>query len=148
MRRSSAGWGRNEDVEALFRRLAAAGLALPDAGTITDVTSCPGAEACRLAVTQSRGLGKLLGDHLRDRPDLVAAVPGLDIKIGRQIVVWGTAADDGAIKIGVVDIEQAITSTEEGKAARVGLVDLIGGEALRLPMRDRAIRSTHFAHLL
>jgi sulfite reductase (NADPH) hemoprotein beta-component len=34
-----------------------------------------------LAVTQSRGLGKLLGDHLRERPDLVAAVPGLDIKI-------------------------------------------------------------------
>ena len=27
------------------------------------------------------GLGKLLGDHLRERPDLVAAVPGLDIKI-------------------------------------------------------------------
>ena len=35
------------------------------------------------------------------------------------LLVWGTAAsDDGAIKIGVVDIEQAISSTEEGKAAR------------------------------
>ena len=52
----------------LYERLAAAGLALPDAGTIADVTSCPGAESCRLAVTQSRGLGKLLGDHLRERP--------------------------------------------------------------------------------
>ena len=41
---------------------------LPDAGTIADVTSCPGAESCRLAVTQSRGLGKLLGDHLREHP--------------------------------------------------------------------------------
>ena len=57
------------------------GLGLGGAGTLADVTSCPGAEACRLAVTQSRGLGKLLGDHLRERPDLVAAVPGLDIKI-------------------------------------------------------------------
>ena len=35
------------------------------------------------------------------------------------ILVWGTAAsDDEGIKIGVVDIEQAISSTEEGKAAR------------------------------
>jgi outer membrane protein len=35
------------------------------------------------------------------------------------LAVWGTAADDGGgIKIGVVDIEQAISSTEEGKAAR------------------------------
>jgi sulfite reductase beta subunit-like hemoprotein len=32
-------------------------------------------------VTQSRGLGRLLGDHLQSRPDLVAATPGLDIKI-------------------------------------------------------------------
>ena len=36
-----------------------------DAGTIADVTSCPGAESCRLAVTQSRGLGRLLATHLR-----------------------------------------------------------------------------------
>ena len=35
------------------------------------------------------------------------------------VLVWGTAAsDESAIKIGVVDIEQAISSTEEGKAAR------------------------------
>jgi Skp family chaperone for outer membrane proteins len=35
------------------------------------------------------------------------------------ILVWGTAAsDDEGIKIGVVDIEQAISSTEAGKAAR------------------------------
>jgi len=74
-------WIRTSDVRELHRRLDAAGLGLPDAGTLADVTSCPGAEACRLAVTQSRGLGQLLGDRLRERPDLVAAVPGLGIKI-------------------------------------------------------------------
>ena len=74
-------WVRDEDVEALFRRLAATGLALPDAGTIADVTSCPGAESCKLAVTQSRGLGDLLGSFLRSRPDLVAAATDLQIKI-------------------------------------------------------------------
>ena len=74
-------WVRSEDLSELYRRLAAAGLGLPDAGTLADVTSCPGAETCRLAVTQSRGLGRLLGDFLRSRPDLVALAPGLDVKI-------------------------------------------------------------------
>ena len=53
----------------------------PEAGTIADVTSCPGAESCRLAVTQSRGLGRLLEEHLRARPDLIAAADGARIKI-------------------------------------------------------------------
>jgi len=34
------------------------------------------------------------------------------------VVVAGTAAQDEGLKIGVVDIDQAISSTEEGKAAR------------------------------
>jgi sulfite reductase (NADPH) hemoprotein beta-component len=74
-------WVRTEDVEPFYRSLAAAGLARPGAGTLADVTSCPGAESCKLAVTQSRGLGRVLADHLQVRQDLVAAVPGLDIKI-------------------------------------------------------------------
>jgi sulfite reductase (NADPH) hemoprotein beta-component len=74
-------WVRASELPALFRRLDAASLGLPDANTIADVTSCPGAESCRLAVTQSRGLGRSLGDHLRARPDLVSAAPDLQIKI-------------------------------------------------------------------
>ena len=34
------------------------------------------------------------------------------------IVVWGTGAQDQVYKMGVVDIDQAISSTDEGKAAR------------------------------
>ncbi len=34
------------------------------------------------------------------------------------IVVWGTAAQDDGFRVGVVDIDQAISSTDEGKAAR------------------------------
>ena len=34
------------------------------------------------------------------------------------LLVWGTAATDAPLKIGVVDIDQAISSTDEGKAAR------------------------------
>jgi len=74
-------WVKTEDVEPFYRSLAAAGLARPGAGTLSDVTSCPGAESCKLAVTQSRGLGRVLAEHLLDRRDLVDAVPGLNIKI-------------------------------------------------------------------
>ncbi len=74
-------WVREGDVPEIHRRLVAAGLGLPDAGTVADVTSCPGAESCRIAVTQSRGLGRLLGDGLRARPDLVEAAADLKIKI-------------------------------------------------------------------
>jgi sulfite reductase beta subunit-like hemoprotein len=74
-------WVNVCDVRQLYRRLAAAGLGLAEAGTIADVTSCPGAETCRLAVTQSRGLGRLLEEHLRARPDLIAAADGARIKI-------------------------------------------------------------------
>jgi len=74
-------WVSSCDVRQLYRRLAAAGLDRADAGTIADVSSCPGAESCRLAVTQSRGLGRLLEDHLRARPDLLARANGARIKI-------------------------------------------------------------------
>jgi sulfite reductase beta subunit-like hemoprotein len=74
-------WVRRDDLPALHTSLAAAGLARAGAGTLVDVTSCPGAESCRLAVTQSRGLGRLLAERLNERDDLVSAVPGLNIKI-------------------------------------------------------------------
>ena len=35
-----------------------------------------------------------------------------------SLLLWGTAAQDEPIRIGVVDIDQAISSTKEGKAAR------------------------------
>jgi sulfite reductase (NADPH) hemoprotein beta-component len=74
-------WVPVKAVSAFYERLRAAGLSAGDAGTIADVTSCPGAESCRLAVTQSRGLGQVLTEHLSAHPELVDAVPSGDIKI-------------------------------------------------------------------
>jgi len=48
----------------LFERLEAAGMALPGAELSRDVVACPGADTCNLAVTQSRGLAKAIGDAL------------------------------------------------------------------------------------
>jgi sulfite reductase (NADPH) hemoprotein beta-component len=73
-------WVRREDARALYARIAAAGLGLGDAETIADVTSCPGAESCKLAVTQSRGLGRYLTDYVREHRELIYLAPSLDIK--------------------------------------------------------------------
>ena len=74
-------WVPASAVEAVYERLVAADLAAADADTLADVVSCPGAETCRIAVTQSRGLGRALSEYLSSRPDLVDSVPGADIKI-------------------------------------------------------------------
>ncbi len=66
---------------ALHRELIAAGLAKPGANSLADVTSCPGASSCKLAVTASRGLAQILTDLLDARPDLVAGARGLDVKV-------------------------------------------------------------------
>ena len=74
-------WVPDLKLRALFERLAAAGLAEPGASTIRDVTSCPGAESCKLAVTQSRGLGRELTDALSARSEVVDLAAHASIKI-------------------------------------------------------------------
>jgi sulfite reductase (NADPH) hemoprotein beta-component len=68
-------------VPEMYRRIAAAGLGLSGADTISDVTSCPGAESCKLAVTQSRGLGQTVEAFLRSSPELADLAADLDIKV-------------------------------------------------------------------
>ena len=54
------------------------------------------------------------------------------------ILVWGTAAQDEGMKIGVVDREQAVVSTTEGKAAREELArKQREAEAKLQPMFDK-----------
>src|SRR5215470_15364541 len=74
-------WVKTESLEPFYQRLAAAGLNSPDALSMSDVVSCPGAESCRLAVTQSRGLGRVLTEYFSARPELVDVVPSGDIRI-------------------------------------------------------------------
>ncbi len=74
-------WVPADETQELYRRLAAAGLGLGGADTVSDVTSCPGAESCKLAVTQSRGLGKTLELHLREDSTVSDRAPRIDVKV-------------------------------------------------------------------
>lgn len=74
-------WVEERELSSLYDSLAAAGLGLGGADSVADVTSCPGAETCKLAVTQSRGLGQALSEHLRRSPGLLTGAAGLDVKV-------------------------------------------------------------------
>jgi sulfite reductase (NADPH) hemoprotein beta-component len=58
-------WVRTEEVPALHARLRAAGLARDGAGSAADVVACPGADACRTAVTRTRGIARLVEEEVR-----------------------------------------------------------------------------------
>ncbi len=58
-------WVPTGEVPALHASLSAAGLARDGAGSAADVLACPGADACRLAVTRTRGIARLVEDEVR-----------------------------------------------------------------------------------
>ena len=68
-----------EQLRVLHERLDAIGMAEPGAELVRDVVTCPGADTCNLAVTQSRGLGAAIGDKLEEEG--LAEVGGLRINI-------------------------------------------------------------------
>src|SRR5690606_31257434 len=51
-------------LPVLFERLSEIDMAEPGAELARDVVSCPGADTCNLAVTQSRGLADAIGEAL------------------------------------------------------------------------------------
>jgi len=60
-------WVHQHDLVALYNDLDAAKLALSGAGSITDVTSCPGTDTCKLGISSSRGLSAELRERLEAR---------------------------------------------------------------------------------
>ena len=75
-------WVDRRSLPALHRALAAIDLARPFVHTARDVTSCPGAETCNLAVTASRSLADAITEQL-EQPELAGlqAMPTTSIKI-------------------------------------------------------------------
>ncbi|MBF8267955.1 MAG: nitrite/sulfite reductase [Dehalococcoidia bacterium] len=74
-------WVREESLYQVWRELEAAGLAEAGAASITDVTSCPGTDSCKLGITSSMGLAKALQQELADMDITDPLVKGLHIKV-------------------------------------------------------------------
>ena len=75
-------WISGADLVDLYRGLARAGLGRPGAGTIVDVTACPGTDTCKLGISSSRGLATELSKRLATRSfELDQAISALRIKV-------------------------------------------------------------------
>ena len=66
-------------MRELYDMLDAIGMARPGAELARDVVACPGADTCNIAVTQSRGLAKAIGDKLEEEG--LAEIGGVRINI-------------------------------------------------------------------
>jgi sulfite reductase (ferredoxin) len=75
-------WLSESDLPAVYSALRAIGLGLPGAGTIVDVTSCPGTDTCKLGIASSRGLAGELRQRMAEKSHTMdEAVKNLHIKV-------------------------------------------------------------------
>jgi len=75
-------WVAEADLPALYAGLRAIGLGDGGAGTIVDITACPGTDTCKLGIASSRGLAGELRTRLVARSaTLDDAIQDLKIKI-------------------------------------------------------------------
>ena len=123
----------------LHERLVAIGMADAGAELARDVVACPGADTCNLAVTQSRGLAKAIGERLEEEG--LAEVGGIRINISG---CTNSCGQHHASDIGFFGAERRA----DGRSAP-GYQMLLGGyvgdeqihfgdKALRLPAKNAA----------
>jgi sulfite reductase (ferredoxin) len=75
-------WVRDVDLRAVYGELAAIGLGEAGAGTLVDITACPGTDTCKLGIASSRGLAAELRTRLLAQGmELDEAVRRLHVKV-------------------------------------------------------------------
>jgi len=128
-----------EQLEMVYDRLATLDMAQPGAELARDVVSCPGADTCNIAVTQSRGLASAIGEALEEAG--LAEVGGIRVNISG---CTNSCGQHHTSDIGFLGVERRA----HGKAAP-GYTMLLGGhvgqtqihfgeKALRLPAKAAA----------
>ncbi|MCM8794386.1 MAG: nitrite/sulfite reductase [Candidatus Omnitrophica bacterium] len=131
-------WLPEEALSAVYQELLRLGVAQSDAGSLADITRCPGADTCQLAITHSRGLATEVGNIFANggRPFLDdAALKDLTIKISgcpnscAQHHIADIGFQGGSTQINGHTVPTYIVlvggRTEEGKAEfgqRLGMV--------------------------
>jgi sulfite reductase (ferredoxin) len=75
-------WVSESDIYDLYKELKAINLAEPGAGTIVDVTACPGTDTCKLGVSSSRGLAGVLRTQLGEKSlEMDQSMRDLSVKV-------------------------------------------------------------------
>jgi len=75
-------WVSESDLPILYRELQDLGLSDPGAGSIVDITACPGTDTCKLGIASSRGLAGEIRTRLATKfSEIDEAVKNLRVKI-------------------------------------------------------------------
>jgi sulfite reductase (ferredoxin) len=75
-------WVSKKDLPELYRALDAVKLAVPGAGALVDIVSCPGTDTCKLGISSSRGLAGELRKRVSEASyQTDEAVRNLHIKV-------------------------------------------------------------------
>jgi sulfite reductase (ferredoxin) len=75
-------WVTESDLPDFYEELASIGLNEPGANTISDITSCPGTDTCKLGISASRGLAREISGRLNAvMANLPEEVKKLKIKV-------------------------------------------------------------------
>ena len=125
-----------EQLSMLYLRLDAIGMARPGAELARDVVACPGADTCNIAITQSRGLARAIGERLEEEG--LAEVGGVRINISG---CTNSCGQHHAADIGLFGAERrAHGRSVPGYQLLLGghVADeqiVFGAKALRLPAR-------------
>jgi sulfite reductase (ferredoxin) len=128
-----------DQLPALHERLAAIGMADAGAELARDVVSCPGADTCNLAVTQSRGLADDIGRALEESG--LADVGGVRINISG---CTNSCGQHHISDIGFMGVERrahghSAPGYQMLLGGHVGQTQIeFGTKALRLPARAAA----------
>jgi len=75
-------WVRDQDLPSIYQELKAIQFVKTDAQTIYDITACPGTDTCRLGISSSMGLARVLEKRLyAENGKVAAAAKDILIKI-------------------------------------------------------------------
>jgi sulfite reductase beta subunit-like hemoprotein len=74
-------WVREEAVYDVWRRLSELGLGEAGAHEVTDVTSCPGTDSCKLGITSSMGLNRAIQERIEGMGIEDPLTKGIHIKM-------------------------------------------------------------------
>jgi sulfite reductase (ferredoxin) len=126
-----------EQLPTLYARLDAIGMAQPGAELARDVVSCPGADTCNLAVTQSRGLASAIGTALEDAG--LAEVGGIRVNISGCTNSCGQhhVADIGFLGVERRANGQPAPGYQLQLGGRIGQMEVeFGAKTMRLPGKN------------
>jgi sulfite reductase (ferredoxin) len=114
-------WAREEELFDLFLGLRELHLVEPGAGTVTDITTCPGSDTCRLGIASAKGLGNAISEafdgRLADYSDLA-----------RPLRVKISGCPNGCAQHAIADIGfHAAAFSHEGRTVPAHLL-FVGGQ--------------------